>query len=125
MKILLAQAPIEIVTDQPQAAGPGFPLWPGALFLTCAALTFVLALALRARRARIEANPSEHAFRALARSLRTPAREQSMLRKLASAANTTPVTLLLSDHALSAACTSFKESSPRKRELADLERLFT
>lgn len=86
-----------------------------AAFVTAVAVALLAAGLVVAFQRRSRIDPRERAFTGLCRSLRLPARERALLRKLAG--TTPPATLLLSPSAFRGACQ--RASLPA----ADLERL--
>jgi hypothetical protein len=129
MLLELAQSPdgpVRLITGEPAASVERAVSWPmalGAIGVLVAVACFVWsAVALRAAVAR---EPSEYAFRALARRLRVPARHAALIRKLASCAQCAPVALLVSEHALHAAAMCFEKTGPGKRDAALVRQLLS
>jgi hypothetical protein len=119
-----SQGPVHLFTGEPTApTHPILPIWLG-LILIGAVITVALFIWFLIDRAeRIDRDPAEYAFRAMARRLHTPQRHADLLRRLANCAHTTPVALLVSDHALRAAALCYEQTNPPKRDKAALKQL--
>lgn len=118
------QGPVNLVTGEPPAPGqPILPLWLGLTIIGAVIATGLLVWAVLARRAAIDRDPAEYAFRALVRRLGVPQRHAVLIRKLAAGVQCAPVALLLSDYARKAAVMSYEKTNPSKRQRVVLEQL--
>lgn len=127
MLLELAQSPdgpVRLITGEPpQSAQHVLPLWLGLAIISLIIAGGLLVWAAITHRAAREANPSEYAFRALARRMRLSARHAALVRRLAAGVQCAPVAILVSDHAFRAAAMCFERTSPSKRDLALLNDL--
>ena len=122
--IMLTQVePIRLSTGQPEPAPSVLPLWIGLVFVGVAILVTLAAWAWSIYCAKVEANPTEYAFAAMAKRLGISGGQQELLRRLAAGARTAPVALLLSDHALEVAAMCFEREHPRSRDVERVQRL--
>jgi len=124
LTILAQVAPLRLITGEESAPVRSvLPLWIGLAIVLLSILVTVAAWLITVRSAHIGANAAEYAFRALARRQRVSASRQRLLRRLAACAHTSPVALLISDHALVAAMLCFERTNPGTRDLTAIKQL--
>jgi hypothetical protein len=127
MLLELAQSPegpVQLMTGGPPAPVRHIiSLELGLAIIGAIVAVALVSWAILARRAAIERNPSEYAFRALARQLGVSHGRASLIRKLAAAAQCAPVALLVSDHALQAAIMCMEQTAISKRMRAAIKDL--
>ncbi len=127
MLLSLAQSPegpIHLVTGAPPvAAPPMMPLWLGLTIIAAVVVIALVAWFVLWRRAAVENDPAEYAFRTLCRHIGVQGRRQALLRRLAATARCAPVALLVSDSALRTAALCHERSNPGRRDRALLKDL--
>ena len=123
---LAVDGPVRLMTgNEPVARAGAMAWWVLPAFLVGAVVLALLTWFVIDRRARVERSPAEYAFRALSLRMGMGAWRATLLRKLAAAHGTaTPVSLLLSNHALGMAAAEFEKTADA-RSIKKLARLMT
>jgi hypothetical protein len=113
--------PVQLFTGEEPAR---FPVWVLPAVFGIAAALALGTWAWMAYRSRLAGDVNEHAFLALARSMRLGRGGRKLLRRLAFYhGSASPLGLIMSEHALRSALERFEASNPNRRDLRTAEQL--